>query len=224
MSSGAIATTLLAAALLPGAFFQWGFERNAGRFGIALKDRLLRTTGISAIFLALFAWPIHRLYANYWPQAASGDHLPIATYFVPVVYLAIPLFLGWLCGLTLKKDWDWVKGVAGRKRFPTAWDYAFSDMKSGWIRCKLKSGEWVGGLYSSMDSTGHTSYASGYPEPHELYLYPIVEMDQESGHFKIKEAGEAIFGVGGLLLRWEEIDMLNFVASDFQEGSNEKQS
>ena len=224
MTSGAIAVTLLAAALLPGAFFQWGYERNAGRFGIGLKDRLLRTTGISAIFLALFAWPIHRLYANYWPQTASGDHLPSATYFVPVVYLAIPLFSGWLWGLTLGKDWDWAKRVAGRKRFPTAWDYTFSDRKSGWIRCKLKSGEWVGGQYGSMGSSDHTTYASGYPEPHELYLYPIVLMDQKSGFFKVTETGEALFGVGGLLLRWEEIDMLNFIANDVQEGSDEKQS
>lgn len=138
MTSGAIATTLIAATLLPGAFFQWSFERNAGRFGITLKDRLLRTTGISATFLALFTWPLHRMYANYWKEITSGDHLPIAIYFVPVVYLSIPLIVGWLSGFSLKKDWAWAKRVAGRRRFPTAWDYAFSDQKSGWIRCKLK--------------------------------------------------------------------------------------
>lgn len=221
MSSGVIATTLLAATLLPGAFFQWGFERNAGRFGITLKDRLLRTTGISAIFLALFVWPIHRLYANYWSEISSGNHLPIVIYFVPTVYLAIPLSTGWLCGLTLKKDWDWAKRVAGIRRFPTAWDYAFSHQKSGWIRCKLKSGEWVGGQYSSANSDGYTTYASGYPEPHELYIYPVVLIDQDSGHFKVTETGEALFGIGGLLLRWEEIDILNFIANG--EESDEKQ-
>lgn len=222
MSTGTSVAVLLPLALLPGAFFQWAFERNAGRYGITLKDRLLRITGVSAVFLSITAWPFHRIYANYWTEIKAGSPLPTLMYVAPIAYLLIPSVLGWLYGYSIENDWRMTRTLAGKKRFPTAWDYAFSTSQRGWIRCKLQSGEWVGGIYSSTESPSHTSYATGYPEPHELYLFPIVEMDQENGSFCATEEGEPLIGLGGLLIRWEEIAILNFIADDDEGETNDE--
>lgn len=213
MTSGAIATSLLAAALLPGALFQWGFERNAGRYGIGLKDRILRVTGTSALFLAIFAWPLHWLYANYWGQITTKDSLPRSIYAVPIIYLLVPSFVGWIYGSSLKNEKTWARKLAGTNRFPTAWDYALSGRKGGWIRCQLKSDIWVGGLFSDTKerNSNKSSYASGYPEPHELYLYPTVLMDRETGEFKTEQDGQPSLSSSGLWLHAEEIAILEFI-------------
>ena len=46
------AIAVLAVALLPGALHVWAFERQAGRWGIGLSDRLLRFVGGSVLFHA----------------------------------------------------------------------------------------------------------------------------------------------------------------------------
>ena len=222
MSTGASAVVLLPLALLPGAFFQWAFERNAGRYGITLKDRLLRITGVSAVFLSITAWSLHRIYANYWIQITSGSSLPTLMYVAPIAYLMIPAAIGWLYGYSIEHNWGVTSSFAGKKRFPTAWDYAFGTSNRGWIRCQLQSGEWVGGMYSSTESPSHTSYATAYPEPHELYLFPIVEMDQETGSFCVTDAHEPLLGLGGLLIRWEEIAILNFITDESEGATSEE--
>ena len=42
MASSLQMVTVFVVALLPGAFFVWSFERNAGRYGIGLRDRAFR--------------------------------------------------------------------------------------------------------------------------------------------------------------------------------------
>ena len=77
MASSLQAVTLLVVALLPGAFFVWGFERNAGRYGIGLKDRTLRLVGASSAFIAVSTWVLYWLYANHWQAFKSGELLPM---------------------------------------------------------------------------------------------------------------------------------------------------
>ncbi len=56
-----------------------------------------------------------------------------------------------------------------------------------------------------------TPYASGYPEIQELYLARSLEIDPEDGTFKYDENDEPIRGAGGLLMRWEEIELMEFI-------------
>ena len=49
------AVAVAVVALLPGALYVWAFERQAGRWGIGLSDRLLRFVGGSALFHAAAA-------------------------------------------------------------------------------------------------------------------------------------------------------------------------
>lgn len=46
------AIAVFAVALLAGALYVWAFERQAGRWGIGLSDRLLRFVGGSVLFHA----------------------------------------------------------------------------------------------------------------------------------------------------------------------------
>lgn len=214
MATGAFTTALLAAALLPGAFFQWAYERNAGRYSIGLKDRFLRISGMSAVMLAVFAWPLHRLYANYWQRIVDGDSLPRLIYTIPIVYFLVPLVLGWLYGYSLKNGQAWATLLAGSGRFSTAWDYALHEREGAWIRCKLKSGVWVGGVFANkVNGTNNSkkrSYASGYPEPHELYIEPTVILDEDTGEF-LFTGDKPQFGLGGLWLKGEDIAILQII-------------
>lgn len=90
-------------AVLPGALYTWAFEREIGRWGVGLSDRVLRFIGTSSIFLAVLAYPAHYLWRNYLHvptgsaftnRVTSGADLPPWLYSVPVLYVAIPLALG----------------------------------------------------------------------------------------------------------------------------------
>jgi hypothetical protein len=66
---------VLVLALLPGALYVWAFERQAGRWGIGLSDRLLRFVGGSAVFHALGAPLTYWLWAEQRQLVRDGDPL-----------------------------------------------------------------------------------------------------------------------------------------------------
>ena len=68
---------------------------------------------------------------------------------------------------------------------------------------------WLGGAFA--DANGRRSYAMGYPEPQDLYLAVAVELDQETGEFVVGEDRTVALLDGGILLRWEEVEHLEFV-------------
>jgi len=221
VASGLQALTVLVVALLPGAFFVWGLERNAGRYGIGLRDRALRLVGTSAVFLALFASVLYWLYAKYWHSFASGDPLSPWLVVAPISYVAIPGTLGWAFGRQVRNGTHWARALAGPDRAPRAWDHLFQDRESGLVRCKMKSGSWVGGAYAEIDN--QRPYASGYPEVQELYLTRSLEVDPEDGRFKYDANEQPIQGVGSLLMRWEEIELMEFIHSPKEDDSSESQ-
>ena len=220
MASGLQAVTLLVVALLPGAFFVWGFERNAGRYGIGLRDRALRLVGVSSVFIAVFASVLYWLYANYWQAFKSGAPLPAGLVIVPIAYLSIPGALGWFAGSRLRGGSKWARALAGSSRAPRAWDHLFQDHRGGWIRCRMKSRAWIAGVYAKIDDI--EPYASGYPEPQEIFLARSIEIDQDDGGFVYGEDGRPHLGAGGLLLRWDEIEFLEFIHSREENANGEE--
>ena len=210
MLSSLQAVFTLAVALLPGALFVWAFERQTGqRYGIRSRDRFLRFVGGSALVLAVLATPLYWIYARYWGEFVAGNRLPPAVALVPVAYVALPSAAGWLAGTGLRKGWGWATLITGPNPAPRAWDHLFQNPTDAWIRCRLKSGTWVGGAYA--DAYGRRSYAAGYPEPQDLFLAIAVELDEDTGEFVLNEHGQPIHGEGGLLLRWEEIEYLEII-------------
>lgn len=222
MASSLQALTVLVVALLPGAFFVWGFERNAGRYGIGLRDRALRLVGTSAVFLALFASALYWLYARFWDSFVMGEPLPVWLVVVPISYVAIPGSLGWMFGWQVRHGTNWARIVAGFDRAPRAWDHLFQDRTPGLVRCRMKSGSWIGGVYAEVE--GIRPYASGYPEIQELYLARSLQIDPEDGSFVLDENDQLIRGSGSLLMRWEEIEMMEFIHIREEEEGNDQQA
>ena len=220
MTTGLQALSVLVVALLPGALFVWGFERNAGRYGIGLKDRVLRLVGSSAVFLALSASGLYWLYASYWDQFSTREPLPVWLVAMPITYVAVPGIVGWILGVHVRRGTGWIRALAGPDRAPRAWDHLFQDRPAGLVRCKMKSGTWVGGEYAEAE--GMRPYASGYPENQELYLARSLEISPDDGRFILDENSQMIRGEGGLLMRWEEIEMMEFIHVREEEGSGEQ--
>ena len=73
----------------------------------------------------------------------------------------------------------------------------------------MRSGIWIGGAFA--DANGRKSYAAGYPEEQDLYLASTVALDPDSGEFLLDDDGSPSLGSGGVLMKWEEIEYLEFI-------------
>lgn len=211
------ALLVLFVAILPGALYTWAFEREVGRWGIGLSDRLLRFVGVSALFLTLLTYPAHYLWRNYLHVPGDADRftnlvldgatVPPWLYVVPVGYVAVPLALGSLAAVAVRRKWRMARLLAGADPAPRAWDFLFAARPHGVVRIRLQDGAgWVGGLFRE------TSYAAGYPdEPQDLYLQETYQL-LSSGEFAADASGELVSLGSSLLVKWEDILHLEFFA------------
>lgn len=204
------AAGIAAIALLPGALYVWGFERQVGNWGVGLSDRLFRFFGTSAFAHALIA-PL-----TYWVWSAfvrpgdiaRGEGLPLYLWPVALAYVVIPFAAGTVVGRGTREGQDWAVVFTGPNPAPRAWDHFFASRPDGWVRLRLKRGIWIGGVYAPSED-GLPSYASGYPESQDLFLAETVEVDPETGAF-ILEDGDPIFRGSSILIRWDEVELLEF--------------
>jgi hypothetical protein len=211
---------------LPGALYIWAFEREVGRWGIGLADRVFRFLGVSALLLAAYAFPgfviwsrivHHRVSRNgrvlFENRLTNGLPLPWWLFLLPVAYVFLPLMIGFLAAWATRSRNRYVKLVArfvvGRDPAPRAWDDLFFERPNGAVRIRLKDfgtgGQWIGGLFAEK------SYAAGYPEqPQDLYLERAYPMNQDDGSF-IAGPHDGYQELGsGVLVRWDEIRYLEF--------------
>jgi hypothetical protein len=227
-------------AVLPGGLYIWAVERDVGRWGVNLTDRILRFVAVSAIFQVLFAAPLYFLRREFWHheiagraghfenRIADGDALPFWLFLVPILYLGIPILAG-IVVARIARGTSEASNVAarvlvGRDPEPRAWDHLFWQRPTGVVRMRLKNDDghpWVGGFY------GKHSYASGYPEAsQDLWLERSYVMNDD-GTFVAKETEnrerEYVETGAGLLIRWEEIDLLEFFHVEPAEDENGQQ-
>ncbi len=199
-------------ALIPGALYTWSFERQVGRWGVGLSDRVLRFVGGSAILHAAFAPLTYWLWADQWHMVRAGEPLNWSLWLAVIGYAAIPTIAGSVVGRSTKKGRSWSKFLVGPDPAPRAWDFLFQEHNlDGWIRLRLKSGIWLGGAFA--EANGRRSYAAGYPEPQDLYLAAAVSVDPDSGAFLYRNDGNLDVLRGGLLIRWDEVEYLEFIDS-----------
>jgi hypothetical protein len=197
-------------ALLPGALYVWSFERLAGAWGVRLVDRLLRFVGVSAILHALAAPLTYRLWLDLFVEGEfEKGSASWAAWLAVLTYVAIPIALGSAVGIGTRARSGWTRLFTGPNPAPRAWDHLFGTHPDGWIRVRLKSGIWLGGAYATLED-GSRSYAAGYPEEQDLYLVEAVEVDPETGEFMLED-GELVSRGSAILVRWNEVEYLDFI-------------
>jgi hypothetical protein len=199
-------------ALLPGAAYTFAYERVAGPFGITLSDRLVRFLAASAVFHAMLAGPELLLYREFvvTGRLGRGDLSWLLVGVLALGYLALPTGVGTLVALGRQRNWPGVRLFGGTPE-PRAWDYLWRLGVPGVVRLKLKSGTWLAGVYGTT-ATGRRSYAAGYPEPGDLYLSLQLRVDPATGEFARDDEDRPlpVPGGSGLLIRWSEIEYLEF--------------
>lgn len=223
MTSWLQGVLVLGVVLLPGACAAWGYRRHTLSYGNRLRDWLLRLGGLSAALWTVGGWPMYWLYANYWKRFTAGEPIPRALALLPVVYLVVPLAAGWVLGGAVAREKRWALLLLGSRRAPRAWDHLFERQRSGLVRCRMKSGAWIGGVF---DDTGSPpSYAAGEAETLDLYIGRALHLDQRSGAIRFRTGAErsgqsssAIatpeFTGGGLLIKWDEVEYFEFISLD----------
>lgn len=206
-----ISETLVVAALaaLPGALYTWAFEQWVGAWRVRTRDRILRFLGTAAVFHALFAPAEIWLWARFIGsgRVGTGD-VPLGFWIAPLLYVGFPTALGSLIGRGTKAGKRWSAWFTGRTSAPRAWDHFFFTNPDGWVRLKLRSGGWIGGAFARTRA-GPQSYAAGYPEPQDLWIAEVVELDGQ-GNFVIGPGGEPVRRGSGILITWDEVELLEF--------------
>jgi hypothetical protein len=227
MPSTEQALAIFLLAVLPGALYTWAFEREAGKWGIGAVDRILRFIAASAAFQLVYAVALQALDASVTYQTLlfrTASDAPVAEQLRAIeawrflaaaaTYVALPLLAGTAAAYVERRRAEsasrrWLARIVnGRAPAPRAWDHLFAPRPGGVLRARLKgSGAWVGGLF------GELSYAAGYPEaPQDIYVERAYEM-ADDGEF-LYDGDDYIELGSGLLVRWEEIEFLEFFAAE----------
>jgi hypothetical protein len=202
---------VIGVALLPGALYTWGFERMVGNWGVSLSDRFLRFVGVSAVFQVLWAPISSALWRDFGaPGAAARGELPLWLWAVALAYVGIPLCAGSLIGAGTRQRKSWARLFTGPSPAPRAWDHFFASRPDGWVRIRLKDDTWLGGAYMQPDGEEIGSYAAGYPDPQDLYLGRVAEVDPESGEFLFDDHGNVRMTGSGILIQWDQVKYLEF--------------
>lgn len=201
-------------ALLPGGLYVWGFERQVGRWGIGLPDRVLRFVGVSA-FAHVLAAPL-----TYWAWVEVSSPVegrpPWWVWLALIAYVAGPFVVGSLVGRGTRHGWSWTLVLTGPDPAPRAWDHFFASRPDGWLRLRLKSGGWVAGSYVPS-GTRLSSYAAAYPESQDLFLTETVVVDSATGEFILDDGAPFLRG-SSLLIRWDEVEFLEFTDARRESG------
>jgi Family of unknown function (DUF6338) len=203
-------------ALLPGASYTFAYERIVGGFGQSFSDRLVRFLAASAVMAAVFSAPGLVLYRSFVANGRlTHDGLTwgnlVEFEVAALVYVLLPTIAGSFVGRSVKKNRRWARALVGDAIEPRAWDYLWRSGPEGVVRLKMKSGVWLAGLYGTTESD-RRSYAAGYPEEGDLYLAEQLVVDPDDGAFT-RDADDRpvpVPGSPGLLVRWEEIEFLDF--------------
>lgn len=122
----ALAVTVLA--VLPGALYVFGVERQTGRWGVTLSDRLLRFTAASALLQALLAPATYQAYRTLVHTGRLSQGRPLAwwTWLVVLGYLAVPAVAGDRVGRATRQRKPWAQLLTGPSPAPRAWDHLFA--------------------------------------------------------------------------------------------------
>jgi hypothetical protein len=203
--------------VVPGFVYQAVRISVRGRlpFDLELSTRIVRAIVTSGIFGLVYCI----ILGNELVNAAHGtgygfEHPRIGAALALLGGIAIPAGLA----LIPAPDWDWLTALRGKLPqitkydfTPTAWDKAFQSAEECFIRVLTNDNRWIAGYY------GSASYATSYPEPHQLFLEKAYEVSENG------TIGDEIEGTRGVIVDCTAIQLVQVLSGAEAEGdgSNE---
>jgi hypothetical protein len=132
---------------------------------ISWTDSIFEAITYSCFNLAAFFWVFVLLGRSdltknrlFWYYSATTLNLFVTPLLWPIVLRGL---------LSTKCMQRWMSHPT-----PTAWDHFFGQRDECWVLVRLKTGLLIGGKYSEG------SYVSHYPEPQDLYLVEVWNVDK----------------------------------------------
>ena len=109
---------IVAAAILPGAMYVWGFKRQAPASGVGLAGLVRRLIPISALFHLVFGWGEYWVWRVTFDGHAFGGGQFAALWAVFAVLALVPAAMGVVVGglyatRSTRKGWSRVRRVVG---------------------------------------------------------------------------------------------------------------
>lgn len=215
-------------AVLPGAVYTIARESHGASWAWRKTDAatlVFRFLATSAAFHVLLAPASFYVYRHVVLTGPTAPHvLPWSWWAAVAAYITVPYLVG--AWMEDSREWKqspyrvmgWPKNtlkrllafISGTDPEPRAWDRLFSRNRTGYITLKLKdSEEWKAGLWY------RPAYASAYGEEQELYIAEQIDVSTD-GAVSYDNNGDPIYLGVGLLIRWSEIEYIEFVdLSDF---------
>jgi hypothetical protein len=204
------ALAVVTLALLPGALFVAGAERQVGRAGTA--DRLV-AFGVASALLHAIAAPLTWWVVTGYVTSGRLAQPDVPWVLWPVVlgFVVVPFAAGLVAGWAHLRSMRYQRILPGPGPSPLAWDavFAAAAARSAWVRLRLKDTTagnhgWVFGAFTPGGAGGMPSWASAYPRAADLFLSATFECDGQ---------GRPLRGPGGglrprrygLLVRWDEV-------------------
>lgn len=110
-------------------------------------------------------------------------------------------------------QWQWIASLRAKLPevtkydfTPTAWDKAFQSAEECFIRVLTNDNRWIAGYY------GSASYATSYPEPHQLFLERAFAVSEDG------TIGAEIEGTRGVIVDCTAIQLLQVLSGSDREG------
>jgi hypothetical protein len=202
----AVAATLVV--IIPGALYLWGYERMAGSWNQTSPDRIYRFVAGSAVFQLLFAPLSYWLWKNYFhsDRIAQAKPVPLSFWLTLSLYGIIPAAVGLAVGRFVRKKTFLGRAIRSSSAPPRAWDKVFSSQPQGLVRIKLKSGNWIAGVFA--ETASGDAYASGYPAEQDIWLPETVVVDPTTGEYALDANRLPKFLTTGILVNWSEVEYL----------------
>ncbi|MEU0094547.1 DUF6338 family protein [Kribbella sp. NPDC006257] len=176
MSIPSTSTQLLILLLfvVPGFVYQGARINMRGRrpADVEFSTRLITAMVTSAVFGLLYL----AIAGSLLVEAANGEgwlisHPRLGALIALVAMFGIPAAVA-LVDLSEARLWRKLTARASYDVTPTAWDKAFQEGQECFVRILTANNKWIAGYY------GTSSYASSFPEKHEVYLEWGFEIDE----------------------------------------------
>ena len=186
--------------VLPGVTYQFLRERWRGPVPGErdLAERVLRAITASvvldAVYLIALGPVLTTWLASRRPASPVLQHPRMTALLALCLLVLVPTLTAWMVTRRQQR-----RSASTFLTAPTAWDHAFRDRTSCFVRARLKDGSWIGGWY------GNRSYDTSFPQSPELFLEGARHMEAD-GNF-----GQRVARSGGILIRGENVDVIEFV-------------